>query len=372
MAAPNRAELKRARYVAPLASRHRVKRARQIHGWTQTELAQRTEGALTSGAISQLEAGKTRPTAPTLVALSNATGHPLEYFAGHRGDVDAVAFFRSLRSAPKRERDRALAWAHLLHDLTVTIEGHLVLPELALPQFAVDEDTNREDIEGLAEEVRRQWGLGAGPIGNVINELERHGLIAASLPLDRPDLDAFSVDFDERPVVILGADKRVAARTRFDAAHELGHLVMHSPEVAGTKAAETQAHQFAAGFLMPRDSLIADLPRSPDWRRLLRLKVEWGASMQALLMRARTLGRMDQHQYVRAMKQISARGWRREEPGDDQLGAPERPTLLGRAVRQLGEEGLNLGDLASEAGLPLVELQSLLTVTADHRARLEF
>jgi Zn-dependent peptidase ImmA (M78 family) len=34
-------------------------------------------------------------------------------------------------------------------------------------------------------------------------------------------------DYTRRPLLILGADKESAARSRLDAAHELAHLVIH-------------------------------------------------------------------------------------------------------------------------------------------------
>lgn len=41
-------------------------------------------------------------------------------------------------------------------------------------------------------------------------------------------LDAFSVWFDNKPFIFLSSDKDTNVRIRFDIAHELGHLLMHS------------------------------------------------------------------------------------------------------------------------------------------------
>jgi hypothetical protein len=89
--------------------------------------------------------------------------------------------------------------------------------------------------------------------------------------------------------------------------------------------------------------------------------------MAALLMRASTLGVMPSARYVNAMKAMSARGWRRTEPGDDQLGTLEVPVLLGRAVERLQDLGLSVGDLCAEAALPLSEVRDLLRRTRDPR-----
>ena len=66
------------------------------------------------------------------------------------------------------------------------------------------------------------------------------------LPLDTADVDAFSLPFHDQPVVVLGADKNDRARSRFDAAHELGHLAAHGDQVWAVKEVEQQAHWFGA------------------------------------------------------------------------------------------------------------------------------
>lgn len=123
---------------------------------------------------------------------------------------------------------------------------------------------------------------------------------------------------------------------------------------------------------MPRAGIAEELPETTDWRRLAQLKVEWRVSIAALLMRARTLGIMPNTRYVNAMRTMSARGWRRAEPGDHQLGTLELPVLLGRAVRHLRESGMSVRDLCVEAALPFEEIERLLEVVRDPRPAVEF
>jgi Zn-dependent peptidase ImmA (M78 family) len=151
------------------------------------------------------------------------------------------------------------------------------------------------------------------------------------LPLESADVDAFSLPFTDRPVIVLSADKNDRARSRFDAAHELGHLVMHGQQIWGLPEVEKQAHRFAAAFLMPRQDIADQLPRHGDWNRLFSLKRHWQVSLAALLMRARVLGSISENDYVAAIKAASARGWRRIEPVP--LGQPEQPKLLQALIR---------------------------------------
>lgn len=366
--------LRSATGIAPTVNNDRLTLARETQGWTQRELARQLEErgySISTAALSQLESGRTRPSPKTLLAISEATGFPVEYFARRRTDGHVAGFFRSLRSAPARERKRALAKAHLLHDLAQAIELHIDLPGLDIPTYELDGPIgDRPDaVEEAAGQLRRAWGLGVGPIDNMVVEVERHGAIAARLRLDRYDLDAFSVWFPDRPVVVLGNDKGVYGRSRFDAAHELGHLVMHRPEDAGTKAAEREAHAFAAAFLMPAKSIADLLPRQADWRLLMTLKAEWGVSMGALLYRAKTLGVMTDARYTSAMKFMSAKGWRREEPGDKHGRPAEVPRLLTAALRELESEGVTLRDIVAEAGLPHTAVQELVTSNTQARRR---
>jgi Zn-dependent peptidase ImmA (M78 family)/DNA-binding XRE family transcriptional regulator len=356
--------------VAPLVAPDRILLARELRGLTQQALVERAGDSFTTAALSQIEQGHSRPSAATLAAIAEAVDCPIDFFVARPNDRAPAGFFRSLRSTTARDRRQYLAQARLLHDLVAAVEDHVRLPDLDVPRLDVDLDDIAE-IEAAAETVRGRWALGNGPLPHVIRELERHGVVVVRSSTFKHEVDAFSVTFPGRPVVVLGLDKAVTARSRFDGAHELGHLVLHSDEHAGTKESEKQSHQFAAAFLMPRSGIADQLPETADWRRLVALKVEWRVSIAALLMRARTLGIMTNQRYVHAVKAMSARGWHRAEPGDDRLGALELPVLLGRAVRRLDDAGVTLAELCVEAALPIDEVRKLLAVTSDPRPSVE-
>jgi Zn-dependent peptidase ImmA (M78 family) len=136
-------------------------------------------------------------------------------------------------------------------------------------------------------------------------------------------------------------------------AHELGHLIMHSDAEPGGRIVEDQAHRFAAELLMPADQIRDLLPATMGgnvWQTLGRLKEQWGVSIQALLYRARWLGRLSDVSYRNAMTTISARGWRRNEPG--LITAIEQPSLLPRAVELLAQEGIDEGQLVAQCRVP--------------------
>lgn len=302
----------------------RIRLARELKGWSQADLARSL--AITAAAISQFEAGASRPSADTRQRLAAVLEVPpgfldLPLVDTHEG------FFRSLRRTSVIDRRRARALAQLAHDLVTLTELGRRLPQSSVPELKMPpliED--RELIEGLAAEVRRHWGLPKGPAPDVVRLLESHGVVVMRLPLGTADVDAFSLPFADRPVVVLGTDKGDKARSRFDAAHELGHLAMHGERVWGLPIVEKQAHEFAAAFLMPEADIYKALPSCADWPTLFELKMRWQVSLAALLMRARTVGRMSEANYIAAVKTASARGWRRVEPLP--LGEPEQPWTL--------------------------------------------
>ena len=301
----------------------RLRLARELENVSQTELA--AQASVTSAAISQFESGDSRPTEDTLDLLAGALGVPVEFLRLPVEDIHE-GFFRSLRKSSVSQRRRARSLAHLVHDLAADPSSRSLLTEVFVPSCHVDTlDIESPLVVEAARRVRHEWGVPAGPIKDVVGLLERHGVLVLRLPLDAAEVDAFSLPFADRPVVVLSADKNDRARSRFDAAHELGHLVMHGESVWGVKEVETQAHKFAAEFLMPAADIRDELPARADWATLFELKRRWHVSIAALLMRAKDLGVMPSAAYTTAMKGLSARGWRRTEPIP--IGDPEGPTI---------------------------------------------
>lgn len=186
--------------------------------------------------------------------------------------------------------------------------------------------------------------MGVGPIPRVVRVLESKGCVVTRLTHDSRNVDASSTWMGQRPLVILNDDKDDVARSRLDAAHELGHLVMHHDAEPDSRTVEQQAFAFAVAFLMPRESAMKELPRGLDWRRYADLKRRWGVSMKALVRYSKDLGLMSEASYKRAMVQYSKNGWQDGEPGEPE--DTEQPILVSNALevlrtrRGIGSEGL--------------------------------
>lgn len=325
--------------------------ARHLAGLRKNELAERIDKSPT--AVAAYENGSKRPAAATVAQLSVALGVEPEFFApGVVTGMAEVPHFRSLRSTTQIARDRARAFGVMVSEIAVALERHVEFPDLAVPSYPVDLDASRvEEPVAAARLVRREWGLGSGPIHHMVRLLENHGVVVAFTPSQIAAIDAYSFGSHMRPVVLLNPTKDDYYRQRWDVAHELGHLVMHSDAEPGSRDAEDQANRFAAEFLLPKDEIRGQLPPRADWRYLLELKERWGVSMQALLFTARRLGVMTERAYKTAMTTVSARGWRRKEPG--RSGLVEQPSLLSKAVEILGQVDGGEHELARECRVPM-------------------
>ncbi|ADB33669.1 protein of unknown function DUF955 [Kribbella flavida DSM 17836] len=346
----------------------RLALARRLRGLRRTELAARVD--VTPAAISQFERGQARPTVPLVAAMSLALGVPAEFFTLDRPLQPGSAsspHFRSLRTTSQLERDRALAFAELAADVLSALEQKVELPQPLLPDLRAPESPSLEQIGELAAQTRSFFELEPGPVPHVVRLLETAGVLVLRLPEVSVTVDAFSAHLPTRPVVLLNPAKNDAARARFDAAHELAHLVMHFDAAPGSSIVEKEAHSFAAEFLMPREQLIDELPRRLDWQQLHLLKQRWGVSLKALVYRAHHLGVLTPNAYRRGMQQLKE--WAYPEPGP--LSTVEAPSLLQLSSELLLDAGIDLERLADELHLPTAVLSDVLQAGSDVRPRVE-
>lgn len=210
--------------------------------------------------------------------------------------------------------------------------------------------------EGAADSVRRIWGIGEASIRNMIHLLESKGIRIFSLSVKAREVDAFSFWKDGTPFIFLNTNKS-SEHSRFDAAHELAHLVLHRHAEPQGRAAEREADAFASAFLMPRASVLAYAMRFPSIPSLIQLKTKWITSVAALNYRLHTVGITTDWQYRMLCVQIAKSGFRLREPNE----APrETSQVLPKVFASLHEEGITRTKVARELKVPLSELEQLI------------
>lgn len=342
--------------AAHLFKPDRLTVARELRGLSKTELAERIQR--TPSAISQFESGRIRPDGKTVGSLVLALGVPPAFLASplavSRLTVE-TCHFRSLRAASLKDRRKLLAAGTLLRELVSLLEDQLDLPTEQLSHLGQSVQSD-DEIEECAEHVRAAWGLGLGPIPSPVRLLEGKGVFFSRVPESCGEVDAFSTWSDGRPFVFLAGDKESSSRSRFDAAHELGHLVMHADVEPGDQKTERQAHRFAGAFLIPREPFMAECPRRLNWDLLWELKRRWGTSVAAIAHRALDLRVFSDATYRRLFVQLNRYGFRQREPHEP---PPEQPSLLRKSL-DLIRDTTPIESLSTALNLSTVDVEALV------------
>jgi len=187
----------------------------------------------TRQAISAYETGEKAPEATTLLAIATVLEQPIAYFtAFDREGFGSFGprFFRA--SGPETKRRNLMCDAYASWEVQVAryIDDLVNYPPVILPSLVPADPSGvytEDEIEEAAEECRKLWGLGYGPLSNVLALAEGKGIITTRLLMEGERIEAFSYWNGSRPFIFLASEKNSAARVRFDVAHEIGHLVLH-------------------------------------------------------------------------------------------------------------------------------------------------
>ncbi|SDP85819.1 Zn-dependent peptidase ImmA, M78 family [Rhodoferax sp. OV413] len=262
----------------------RLTLARRRRKFSKKALAEALD--LDQKTVSRYESGDCLPPPESIRKLAEVTEFPESFFSG--ADLDEptaeAASFRSMSSMSARERDAALAsgaFAFMLSDW--------VHERFSLPVSEIIDVKEGSSPEAAARLVREHWLLGEHPIPNVLQMLEAKGVRVFSLAKNSLSVDAFALWRNEIPYVFLNMHK-TPERSRFDASHELGHLVLHRHGgTRGGRAVEDEANQFASAFLMPEADVRAHLSNVYSLDQLIEKKARWRVSAAALNYRVHRL-----------------------------------------------------------------------------------
>jgi Zn-dependent peptidase ImmA (M78 family)/DNA-binding XRE family transcriptional regulator len=329
----------------------RLTLVRERKGLSKGELAELIDVDLRT--IVAYESGEFTPSPETLRRLERELGFPAEFFFGEnleKPQPDAASFRSFSRLKPTR-RDMALAQGAIALYLNRWLEARFELPDADLP------DLSRErSPEEAAVAVRQIWGIGELPIRNVVHLLEAKGIRVFSLAIDTREVDAFSMWRENTPFIFLNNNKS-SERSRYDAAHELGHLLLHRHASPQGREAEREADIFAGAFLMPKASVIAHTRRIRGVDDLIQQKQTWNVSVAALNYRLHEVGMLSDWEYRTLSIQIAKRGYRTYEPNQSPR---ETSQMLPVMFNALYEEGLSRGQIAHALQLPQSELEQLM------------
>ncbi len=337
--------------IGPRFNPSRLTLARKRRGLTMTRLADLV--GVEPRSISAYENGEFSPDTDKREQLAKALRFPVSFFAGD--DLEElspdIASFRAMSKMTAAKRDMALGAGTIALHLNYWIEERFQLPTADLP------DLSREGgPEAAAGSIRQLWGLGELPIKNMVHLLESRGVRVFSLAIDAAEVDAFSMWLDSKPFIFLNTLKS-AEHSRFDAAHELGHLVLHRHGEPQGQEVEREAHAFASAFLMPRGSVLAHAPKFATVDYLVKLKHYWTVSVAALAYRLHAVGVLSEWHYRQLYIDISKRGYRKREPEE----APrETSQVLAKVFSALRDESVAKRDIAAQLDITREEIEQLV------------
>lgn len=357
--------------IIPQPQAERMLQARLIRGLGRPELAELI--GVTRQAISQYELGTSKPSMDVLQKYSLKLGMPLRFFMKeYQNDTESAVCFRKLKRTkePKQEALRVIMrWTG---EIVSYLKEHIDFPCSNIKFVKDKENYTKDEIEIIAEDVRDMWGLALGPIDNIMVVLENNGFIISRVDIPGDDLDACTVirsssDGDIRPYICM-TQKSIssACRTRFNLAHELGHIVLHSwvdddylADKENQKRIEDEANYFAGAFSMPLPTFARELYQPAHLESYIALKRRWKMSIGAMVRRALNLRTISESQYQNLQKQISIKRMRKTEPLDDVI-PQECPSMLNTAISLLIKNKILSGmRMADDFALPISEVDQI-------------
>jgi Zn-dependent peptidase ImmA (M78 family) len=313
-------------------------------------------------AISAIEKGKPA-SAEMVAAIAKQTQFAPWFF--ERGSLPdlPIGSLRYRKRAAARVRDDERIRAHVRQTVEVLDDLREKTPFVPVRVVPLTSDVHVDDdfLEDLVVRCREWLGVGPyDPIPNLTRAVERAGVavIGSSQEIEKHEGAGYWPDFPSgRPIICLSRG-RPGDKHRLSLAHELGHLVLHQLRNADDDLAtmEAEAFRFAGALLIPSEAAYEHIQPPVTLQDLALVKARFGISIRALVRRSLDLGLISPDRRTSLEKQISARGWSREEPVHVE---PERPQLVGAIVAgAMGTD--NPAKLHLSLGLPPIAIRDMV------------
>jgi Zn-dependent peptidase ImmA (M78 family) len=338
----------------------RLKLARSAAGLSLRKLEDRLDGLVSAQAIGKYERDEMMPGSEILMALARALNVPEDYLL-RKDEVELVGVeFRKQRLEKAKDRARVQAQVLSAVERYLEVEDLLALSsDWHAPKGFPRKASRADDAEEAAKQLRSSWKLGIDPIPRLAEFLEERAIKLISIPLpDRVSGVKASVkkkDGSRVQAIVLNS-KHAGERQRFTLSHELGHLVLN-----GGAVAEDVCNRFAGAFLVPEETLRAEIGNSRtsiSIRELFSLKELFGVSAQAIAFRSADLGIINESLKRQIFIEFGKRRWRKEEPNPV---PKEHPTRFRRlCLRAFAEDVISVSKAAELLDLSARELLASL------------
>lgn len=335
-----------------------LRRARELRGMSCRALALSIGSS--PALLSQVETGRVAATPDLTRRIAGALDVPVEFLLRTPWRVGEGSFglFRAYSTkVSKTDSAQVRQRASVIVELFAGLQEGVRVPEpcisCSVGAKVSDATRSARALLGYTE---------SEPIRNLTRRLEKLGAVVAKDDLKKDAVFGYSFwvhGKHTRPFVVI-SHFQTPYRARWTLAHELGHLIMgHEFAPIDAREADTEADQFAADLLVPEQSFVDDLEGGSSISAFAKLKARYGVSIAALVRRARDLSLIDHVRYESLNVQMSQKGWKKSEPGDD-VAPYEEPLLLRQlANHRFGDRADSLM-VATALGLPLDVVQAVL------------
>ncbi len=309
------------------------------------ELSEAVRNAVSHNALAKYENSEMLPGSETIDLLAEALQQPADYFfRPFTLSLDRIRFRKRACLSKKAEnsiREQATEYFERYHEIEELLGevrkfgGKLPGKVIAMP----------EEAEAAATTLRERWQLGCDPLPNLVELLEKQGIKVYETELEEKDCDGFSADTEVGPVIVVALKNNVL-RKRMTLAHELAHVVLRLNDSLSAKEEENVVKRFAGALLLPKETFRAEfgnMRSAISQAELIEMKVNFGASIMAIMMRAKQLGLITEPKFVRFCQQTG--DWRKtkREPGDELYRGNETHSRFRQLVqRAVAEDQISM------------------------------
>lgn len=317
-----------------------LKKARLLRGKSMDELGKKLN--ISQQVISKYEKGTSIPSLEVLNKLSTSLGFPVAYFYTQQKISDVSSgFYRKGSTVSKKAKHKVVEKVSFFSSILDEISRIVKLPTyndpLPIKRTTDFKEIPLEYLEKVANDIRKKFNIGDGPLLNLTGFLESLGIFIIFTNLESEKIDAYTVFEDsKRPIIIINSQRISSSRIRFNLAHEFAHILFHRQYIKkyenGIKYSriESEANYFSGCFLVPEKGLLEDLS-AVNLQHFVVLKEHWHVSIAALIYRANQCGLISETHTLHLRQQISRNKWRIKEPLDDVIKI-EYPQMIEQAL----------------------------------------
>lgn len=326
-----------------------IQLARESRGYTQTELAEKLN--IPQGNLSRMERGDIGIKEGHMKNISEELNYPMEFFYLTNQICTTDTHYRKAITIDQKTKLKAEALMNIskfnVEEMLKSLDITLNIPSLS---------DLYDSPEKVAKYLRGFWKIPRGSIDNLIEVIERNGIIVIQVDFESEKIDGRTIITETGHPIIFINKTASGDRQRLTIAHELGHVIMHTTKLATFAIdEEEEAFRFGIEFLMPLSECQYEINDKLSIEKLADLKRIWKISMQSILYRAQKQKLVSYNRCRYLWSQFSSKGWRKSEPIEI---SKENPTLINRMIKMFSDNlGYSKAELSKIFSLNIKEVE---------------